>query len=140
MGQEIAVKATYMTRLIKPYAEQMGYSRDFLTIIQGEDPIGNTGFRSIMLKKERKDKLLCWFLQSDGSGFKAGDLQTTMTYQPEADNGIGLLFFETIETFKYPSKKKNEYWLPLKPADQLKNLKLANECLGIVKIFRSGTE
>ena len=116
----------------------MDSSKYWLDLIRSEDPIGDTEFRSIMLRMKEENRLRCWFLQSDGGGFKTGDLQVTMTYQPAKD-GTNPLTFETIEVFKF-SRKKERHWLPLKPADQLKNLQLANECLEIAKTFRSGTE
>jgi len=126
--QEITSEAEQLTRSIQPYADKMGYSRYNLDVIRSEDPIGDTGFCSIMLRIKEENKLLCWFLQS-GYGFKTGDLQVTMPYRPASD-GTNPLSFETIEVFKFPSKKEKRRWFPLKPADQLKNLKLANECLG----------
>ena len=119
ISQEIVSETDQLTQLIQPYADEMGYLGDgvSLTIIRGDDPIGETGFRSILLRRKERGKLLCWFLQSDGSGFKTGDLQVTMAHQP-ALTGTNPVSFETIEVFKLPR----------------------NECLEIAKTFRSGTE
>lgn len=110
----------------------MDSSKYWLDLIRSEDPIGDTEFRSIMLRMKEENRLRCWFLQSDGGGFKTGDLQVTMAHQNP-------LSFKTIEVFKF-SRKEERHWLPLKPADQLKNLKRANECLKIAKNipFRNG--
>lgn len=129
--QEIVSEAEQLTRLIQPYADEMGYSKDDLTIIRGENPIGITEFRSIFLRKIEDNKLLCWFLQS--GGFKTGNLQVTMTCRP-AEDGTNPLSFEAIEVFKFPLKIEERHWLPLKPVNQLKNLKLANECLKQARI------
>lgn len=120
--QEIASETGQFIKAIQPYADEMGYLKDSysLDIIRGEDPIGDTGFRGIFLRKKEANKLVCWFLQSDGGGFRTGDLQVTMSYP---------LSFRAIEVFKFPSINENRLWFPLKPINQLKNLKLANECL-----------
>ena len=136
--QEIASETGQFIKAIQPYADQMDHSKYWLDLIRSEDPIGDTEFRSIMLRMKEENRLRCWFLQSDGGGFKTGDLQVTMTYQPAKD-GTNPLTFETIGVFKHP-RKEERHWLPLKPADQLRSLKLANECLEIAKTFRSGTE
>lgn len=135
--EEIVGEAEKLTRLIQPYTDELVPSKYWSDIIRGENPIGDTRFCGITLVEEG-EKLVCCFLQSDGSGFETGDLQVTMACERQPDR-TKLLSFETIEVFKLPHKKE-KYWLPLKPANQLKNLKLANECLGIVKTFRSGTE
>lgn len=130
IGKEIISQAEQLTQSIQPYADKMDSSKYWLDLIRSEDPIGNTGFRNIMLRIKEKNKLTCWFLQSDRFGFKTGDLRVTMDHRPAA-TGTSPLFFETIEVFKLP-RREEKYWLQLKPADQLKSLKLANECLGIV--------
>lgn len=135
--QEITGEEEKLTQLIQPYADQMDSSKYWLDLIRGEDKIGTTDFCNIMLRRKEDNRLVCWFLQS-GSGFKTGDLQVTMAHQP-ALTGTNPVSFETIEVFKLP-RKEEKYWLPLKPADQLKNLQRANECLEIAKTFRSGTE
>ena len=131
--QEIASETGQFIKAIQPYADKMDSSKYWLDLIRSENRIGDTGFRSIMLRRKEDNRLVCWFLQS-GSGFKTGDLQVTMTDQPASP-----LSFKTIEVFKF-SRKEERHWLPLKPVKQLINLKLANECLGIVETFRSGTK
>ena len=119
--QEITSEAEQLTRSIQPYADKMGYSRYNLDVIRSEDPIGDTGFCSIMLRIKEENKLLCWFLQS-GYGFKTGDLQVTMPYRPASD-GTNPLSFETIEVFKFPSKKRKKTVVSVKTSGPVKKFK-----------------
>jgi len=133
VSQEIVSEAEQLTRSIQPYFDKMGNSIQESTILENEEPIENTEIRQIHIRKQAGgERLLCCFLHSVDS-IAPGDLQVVMSFQPRTGGGNGPLSFETIETFKY-QPKKNEYWLPLKPTDQLKKLRLAN------KTFRSGTE
>ncbi|MCG2692152.1 hypothetical protein L6272_04985, partial [Microgenomates group bacterium] len=79
--QEIASETGQFIKAIQPYADKMDSSKYWLDLIRSENSIGDTGFRSIMLRRKEDNRLVCWFLQS-GSGFKTGDLQVTMTDQP----------------------------------------------------------
>lgn len=138
--QKITAEATKLTGALQPYVDKLDYSDGNVNIIRGEEQIGDTGFRTVILRRMKENEVVCWFLQSRG-GSRTGDLQVTISHERTFADEPKPVSFTKIEIINTEvSHEAGKIFFSLKPKDQLKKLQLVNKCLEIVGTFRSGTE
>lgn len=141
--QKIATEVSKLTGTLQPYADKLDYLEDNVTLIRGEDPIGDTGFRTVILRRMEEHEIVCWFLKAGGDslGFQTGDLQVTMSHERTSVDEQKPASFTKIEIINTEvPHEAGKIFFSLKPKDQLKKLQLVNKCLEIVGTFHSGTE